>query len=368
MKTKINKRVRTVAFLLLSLLLLSLLPFSISAETVYSEGYFKYTISGDEAAIIEYFGSESEIVIPSSLGGRTVTELRGRIFRSDLPVTKLTLPDTLTEIDDSLLTGLSQLRVVVLQSRSISPRVPSGCVIIEDYPVYVDPDSEKYIPSDTTAPNNAVTSDPGTPRTDGSAGGSDIGGPGGSGVSSSGNSGSGAGDQIDGNSDGTFAEKGISAANGCTITVDNTGNLIMIDRSGNITAIDRGRKYGLAEGEDGIIIADENGDCVRLEDDGLTVVYPACPMRRRQPPTLLLTTMLGRCPGKRKDTGCLLPYARHRLPLLSQYAPFSLFAEERAYPRADRRSADVLFRQMPQTRAAKQINRRLVVKSAFCAA
>ena len=48
----------------------------------------------------------------------------------------------------------------------------------------------------------------------------------------------------------------------------------MIDRSGNITVIDRSRKYGLAEGEDGIIIADENGDCVRLEDDGLTVVYP----------------------------------------------------------------------------------------------
>ena len=93
-------------------------------------------------------------------------------------------------------------------------------------------------------------------------------------MSSSGNSGSGAGDQIDGDSDGTFAEKGISAANGCTITVDNTGNLIIIDRSGNITVIDRGRKYGLAEGEDGIIIADENGDCVRLEDDGLTVVYP----------------------------------------------------------------------------------------------
>lgn len=132
MKSKINKCMSTTSLLLLSLLLLSLLPFSISAETVYSEGYFKYTISGDEAAIIEYFGSESEIVIPSSLGGRTVTELRGRIFRSDLPVTKLTLPDTLTEIDDSLLTGLSRLRVVVLQSRSISPRVPSGCVIIED--------------------------------------------------------------------------------------------------------------------------------------------------------------------------------------------------------------------------------------------
>lgn len=261
----------TTSLLLLSLLLLSLLPFSISAETVYSEGYFKYTISGDEAAIIEYFGSESEIVIPSSLGGRTVTELRGRIFRSDLPVTKLTLPDTLTAIDDSLLTGLSQLRVVVLQSRSISPRVPSGCVIIEDYPVYVDPDSGKYIPSDTTAPNNAVTSDPGTPRTDSSVGGSDIGG---NGVSSSGNSWSGAGDQIDVDSDGTLAEKGISAANGCTITVDNTGNLIMIDRSGNITVIDRSRKYGLSEGEDGIIIADENGDCVRLEDYGLTVVYP----------------------------------------------------------------------------------------------
>ena len=277
MKSKINKCMSTTSLLLLSLLLLSLLPFSISAETVYSEGYFKYTISGEEAAIIEYFGSESEIVIPSSLGGRTVTELRGRIFRSDLPVTKLTLPDTLTEIDDSLLTGLSQLRVVVLQSRSISPRVPSGCVIIEDYPVYVDPDSGKYIPSDTTAPNNAVTSDPGTPRTDSSAGGSDVGSSVDSDASSSGgsgNSGSGAGDQIDGDSDGTFTEKGISAANGCTITVDNTGNLIMIDRDGNITVIDRSRKYGLAEGEDGIIIADENGDRVRVENDGATVVYP----------------------------------------------------------------------------------------------
>ena len=52
MKLKINKCMSTTP-LLLSLLLLSLLPFSISAETVYSEGYFKYTISGDEAAIIE---------------------------------------------------------------------------------------------------------------------------------------------------------------------------------------------------------------------------------------------------------------------------------------------------------------------------
>lgn len=315
MKTKINKSMRAASLLLLSLLLLSLLPFSISAETVYSEGYFKYTISGDEAAIIEYFGSESEIVIPSSLGGKTVTELRGRIFRSDLPVTKLTLPDTLTAIDDSLLTGLSQLRVVVLQSRSISPRVPSGCVIIEDYPVYVDPDSGKRIPSDTTAPNDAVTPDPVTPRTDGSAGGSDIGGPGGSGVSSSGNSWSGAGDQIDGDSDGTFAEKGISAANGCTITVDNTGNLIMIDRSGNITVIDRSRKYGLAEGEDGIIIADENGDCVRLEDDGLTVVYPdgaGGEKRFRLPDeaeTAADTTAYGDAgtvPGKTKGHGVLI--------------------------------------------------------------
>ena len=111
------------------------------------------------------------------------------------------------------------------------------------------PTAKKYIPSDTTAPNNAVTSDPGTPRTDGSAGGSDIGGPGGSGVSSSGNSGSGAGDQIDGNSDGTFAEKRhIRGERLYYYYVDNTGNLIMIDRSGNITVIDRDRKIRACRG------------------------------------------------------------------------------------------------------------------------
>lgn len=311
MKYKRKTSICTAVILLLSVLL-SLLPLSAADDTVYSEGYFKYTISGDTAAIVGYFGSESEIVIPDSLGGRKVTEIRGRIFRSDLPLKKLTLPDTLTSIDDALLTALTQLRVVILQSRSISPCVPSGCVIIEDYPVYVDPDKVNRF-DDTTA-NDPAPSETDAPRTDdksgsetgstdgkgntgGSAGnngnsgtgnggagngdgtsgngnaGSSTGGSGNKGGAGSGTSGSGAGFQEDGGIDGV-TDKGIPAADGSVITVDNTGNLVMVDRDSNVTVIDRSKKYGIADDGDGSIIADENGDRVRVENDGATVVYP----------------------------------------------------------------------------------------------
>ena len=289
--------------LLLLSMLFSLLPLSAADDTVYSEGYFKYTISGDTAAIVGYFGSESEIVIPDSLGGRKVTEIRGRIFRSDLPLKKLTLPDTLTSIDDALLTALTQLRVGIRQSRSISPRVPSGCVIIEDYPVYVDPDKVNRF-DDTTA-NDPAPPETDAPRTDdksgsetgstdgkgntgGSAGNNGNSGTGNGGsTSGNGNTGSGtggsgsgsstgnsgAGFQEDGGIDGV-TDKGIPAADGSVITVDNTGNLVMVDRDSNVIVIDRSKKYGIADDGDGSVIADENGDRVRVENDGATVVYP----------------------------------------------------------------------------------------------
>lgn len=293
--------------ILLLSVLFSLLPLSAADDTVYSEGYFKYTISGDTAAIVGYFGSESEIVIPDSLGGRKVTEIRGRIFRSDLPLKKLTLPDTLTSIDDALLTALTQLRVVILQSRSISPRVPSGCVIIEDYPVYVDPDkvnrfddttADDPAPPETDAPRtddksgsetdssdgkgntggntgnngNSGTGNGGSTSGNGNAG-SGTGGSGNKGSAGSGTGNSGAGFQEDGGIDGV-TDKGIPTADGSVITVDNTGNLVMVDRDSNVTVIDRSKKYGIADDGDGSIIADENGDRVRVENDGATVVYP----------------------------------------------------------------------------------------------
>ena len=287
MKYKRKTSICTAVLLLLSMLF-SLLPLSAADDTVYSEGYFKYTISGDTAAIVGYFGSESEIVIPDSLGGRKVTEIRGRIFRSDLPLKKLTLPDTLTSIDDALLTALTQLRVVILQSRSISPRVPSGCVIIEDYPVYVDPDKVNRF-DDTTA-NDPAPPETDAPRTDdksgsetgstdgkgntgGSAGNNGNSGTGNGGsTSGNGNTGSGtggsgsgsstgnsgAGFQEDGGIDGV-TDKGIPAADGSVITVDNTGNLVMVDRDSNVIVIDRSKKYGIADDGDGSVIADENG-------------------------------------------------------------------------------------------------------------
>ena len=185
--------------------------------------------------------------------------------------------------------------------------MPSGCVIIEDYPVYVDPDKVNRFddttandptPPETDAPRTDDKSGSETGSTDGKGntggnagnngnsgtgnGGSTSGngnagsGTGGSGSGSSTGSGAGnscAGFQEDGGIDGV-TDKGIPAADGSVITVDNTGNLVMVDRDSNVTVIDRSKKYGIADDGDGSVIADENGDRVRVENDGATVVYP----------------------------------------------------------------------------------------------
>ena len=182
------------------------------------------------------------------------------------------------------------MRVVILQSRDITPRVPPGCVVIEDYPVYVDPDSVNKFPEHTTVPD--ITDDvpetvvPDTdrltenippvtlPSDNGDANYPDTPNTGGAVVSVIVDTGStGAEIQIDGDGD-SIGDYGIPARDGSVITVDNSGNLILIDRDGNITIIDRSKKYGIAFDGDNTIIVDENGEIVRVEDGGSRVVYP----------------------------------------------------------------------------------------------
>ena len=272
---------------LLTLVLFCIMSLTVGAETVYSEGYFKYTISADAATVVDYFGSESEIVIPDYLAGLPVTRIQGRIFRSDCPVKKITVPDTVNELDDGLFTDLSNLKVVIVQSKNVNVIVPRGCVVIEDFPVYItaggdENDGTVPEPPETGGPGGLETSGVGTGGGDGPAvtdapvevekpmddesaqSDSSAGNPSGS---------AGAGYEAAADEDGAEGKNGIAAANDSLITVDNTGNLIIIDRESNITVIDRSKKYGIAYDGDDTIIADENGERVYLGEEGTAVFY-----------------------------------------------------------------------------------------------
>ena len=62
-------------------------------------GDFGYTVLEDgTAAIFDYTGSASELVIPSELGGYTVTEIQGGVFESCSSLTEVTVPDSVVSI------------------------------------------------------------------------------------------------------------------------------------------------------------------------------------------------------------------------------------------------------------------------------
>lgn len=155
-----TKRAHIVALLIALLMAIGGISLGVSAMDEYSEGYFKFIIEGGQVTITEYFGDEREVEIYDYIAAMPVTRIKGRIFKNNPALTKVTIPDTVTQIDSDLFDGLTQLKTVILQSRSITVRVPEGCTVIEDYPIYVDPGTFETITgtaSTTTAPTPADT-------------------------------------------------------------------------------------------------------------------------------------------------------------------------------------------------------------------
>ncbi len=272
----------------LSFLLIFLLTFggiSIHASAAgeyYTEGYFKYTISNDNVTIISYFGSESEVVIPDHIAALPVTGIKSSTFAGNKTVTAVTIPETVTSIDEGLFSDMEQLKKVIVQSESITVKIPEGCIIVEDYPVYVDPNhgsgsnsggtgqetTESKAEEEETTGNQATDNKSTANETNGTAEGSGN-------ISENitednkpDSSFEVAGDDVE--DGGSSQEKpGITTEDNKLITVDDTGNLIEIDTEGNVTVIDREHKYDISkDGDDNLVITDENNNEVTIAEDG----------------------------------------------------------------------------------------------------
>ena len=69
---------KLTAILSALVLILSVTPAAFA--TVYSEGYFKYTIADESITITEYFGSEETVTVPAMIAGIPVNTIASGAF------------------------------------------------------------------------------------------------------------------------------------------------------------------------------------------------------------------------------------------------------------------------------------------------
>ena len=83
-------------------------------QTANAENGFEYTVTGDEATITGYTGSAENIVIPSELGGKPVTEIGIFAFALCDSLTEVTIPEGVTSIGNAAFSGCSSLTEVTI--------------------------------------------------------------------------------------------------------------------------------------------------------------------------------------------------------------------------------------------------------------
>lgn len=106
---------KLTAILSALMLILSVTPAAFA--TVYSEGYFKYTIADESITITEYFGKEETVTVPAMIAGIPVNAIASGAF-SGSGIRELNLPDTITSIES----GAIDVGVVI----NYNSNLPSG--------------------------------------------------------------------------------------------------------------------------------------------------------------------------------------------------------------------------------------------------
>lgn len=100
---------------------------SLASFNVFSATYFQYdnfvfeSYSNKTCSVVEYVGSENDLVVPDVLIDDTVVSLAYGAFMYNLVIESVTLPDTLTSIDNAAFTRAYNL---------ISVNIPKNCTTV----------------------------------------------------------------------------------------------------------------------------------------------------------------------------------------------------------------------------------------------
>jgi len=103
---------RTSAILLTILLAISMVSLMTPAVSADAQGDFEYEIINDEAHVAAYTGAGGNISIPAELGGYPVTGIYGDVFRDNLSITGVTIPQGVREIGGWAFSGCKSLASV----------------------------------------------------------------------------------------------------------------------------------------------------------------------------------------------------------------------------------------------------------------
>ena len=111
-----NKTNRIVSIILLiSIIMTSFSTISTAVTTVGDYTYSGYA-GRDEVGLGNYTGNEKELTIPSTIDGKTVFALETNLLKDNENVTKVIIPEGITEIQDRTFNSCPNLEEIVLPS------------------------------------------------------------------------------------------------------------------------------------------------------------------------------------------------------------------------------------------------------------
>lgn len=125
---------KTLAFLLVALLLCGQFAFAEETPEVFSAGDYEYILSEEDTAIItKYSGSEEELIIPEELDGYAVTGIGEAAFYEG-KMTSVVIPEGVGSIGEAAFSGCELLTAVTLPESLESTGISafSHCIVLEN--------------------------------------------------------------------------------------------------------------------------------------------------------------------------------------------------------------------------------------------
>ena len=149
---------RTISIIMSVIMVLSCfagMTFSVVAET---SGDYEYEVLEDgTVSLTDYNGSDTDIIIPSEIDGKQVTEIGGYAFYECTRLTNITIPDSVTEIGHCAFNGCTGLTSLTIGNSvtEIGYSAFAGCVGLKE--IIVDVNNENYTSIDGVLFNKYLT-------------------------------------------------------------------------------------------------------------------------------------------------------------------------------------------------------------------
>lgn len=107
---------------------------NIVSSAVSDEKSFIYNdIDSGSVAITGYTGTESDIVVPGTLGGKTVKEIKSQAFSNNEKLEKLTIPSTVERFDCDKLDSCPKLKEIIVDDGNAKYASKDGVLFSKDF-------------------------------------------------------------------------------------------------------------------------------------------------------------------------------------------------------------------------------------------